>query len=233
MKEKMYKYAPAILLSCGLILWLITFLIDRHYNHNQGLVWMPFVIIQMVISTICGVLIKKLYQQVHTDALTGLRNKKYFYIKLSELKTKAPVSLILIDIDNFKSINDTYGHIAGDQVLQQFAEILQSNTRKNDIIARWGGEEFAVIFPQTDTKEAFKIADRIRAIVENHLFSYERIACKITVSIGIASIKEGADVGTEQFIKIADEALYKAKEKKNFIVTVESSFAQAKHNLLW
>lgn len=219
MKEKMYKYAPAILLSGGLILWLITLLLNRHYNHNQGLVWMPFVI-QMVISTICGILIKKLYQQAHTDTLTGLRNRKYFYTKLSEIKTKAPVSLILIDIDNFKSINDTYGHMAGDQVLQQFAEILQSNTRKNDVIARWGGEEFAIILLQTNIKEAYKIADRIRTIIENHLFSYERITCKITVSIGIASAKEGADVGTEQFIKIADEALYKAKKKKNFIVTV-------------
>ncbi|MBZ4654633.1 MAG: diguanylate cyclase [Peptococcaceae bacterium] len=221
MKEKMYKYAPVILLSGGLILWLIAFLIDRYYNHNQGLVvWMPFVIIQVVISTICGILIKKLHQQVHTDSLTGLRNRKYFYTKLSELKSKAPVSLILIDIDNFKSINDTYGHIAGDQVLQQFADILQSNTRKNDIIARWGGEEFTVILPQTDVKEAFKIANRIRTIVENHLFSYENITCKITVSIGIASTKEGADIGTEQFIKTADAALYRAKEKKNFIVTV-------------
>ncbi|QNB46507.1 diguanylate cyclase [Thermanaerosceptrum fracticalcis] len=221
MKEKMYKYAPVILLSGGLILWLIAFLIDRHYNHNQGLaVWMPFVIIQVVISTICGIFIKKLHQQVHTDSLTGLRNRKYFYTKLSELKSKAPVSLILIDIDDFKSINDTYGHIAGDQVLQQFADILQSNTRKNDIIARWGGEEFMVILPQTDVKEAFKIANRIRTIVENHLFSYENITCKITVSIGITSIKEGADIGTEQFIKTADAALYRAKEKKNFIVTV-------------
>ncbi|MBZ4686372.1 MAG: diguanylate cyclase [Clostridia bacterium] len=220
MKEKMYKYAPVVLLSGGLILWLITSLIDRYYNHNHGLVWMPFLIIQMIIITICGILLKKLHLQVHTDTLTGLHNRKYFYAKLYELKTKGPISLLLIDLDNFKSINDTYGHMAGDQVLQQFAEFLQSNTRKNDIIARWGGDEFAVIFPKTDSKEAFKVADRIRAIVENHLFSYGNITFKTTVSIGIASIKEGAVIGTEQFIKIADEALYRAKEKKNFIVTV-------------
>ncbi|MDK2821524.1 MAG: diguanylate cyclase [Clostridia bacterium] len=75
-----------------------------------------------------------------------------------------------------------------------------------------------VILPQTDAKEAFKIADRIRMIVQNHLFSYENITCKITVSIGIASTKKEANICTEQFIKIADEALYKAKEKKNFVV---------------
>lgn len=199
-------------------MWLITFSIDRHYNRNQDLVWIPFVIIQVVISTICGILIKKLHQQVYTDVLTGLRNRRYFCAKLPELTSKAPVSLILMDIDNFKSINDTYGHIAGDQVLQQFAGILQSNTRKTDIIARIGGEEFAIILPQTDVKKAFKIANRIRTAVENHLFSYENITCKITVSVGIASIKKGTSV--DQFLKITDEALYKAKEKKNFIVMV-------------
>ncbi|QSQ08719.1 Response regulator PleD [Koleobacter methoxysyntrophicus] len=222
MKEKVYKYAPAILLSGGLFLWFVTVLIDRHYNYNQGLVWMPFVIFQVTISTICGILIKKLHQQVYTDSLTGLCNRRYFYTKLSELKSKAPVSLILLDIDNFKSINDTYGHLTGDRVLQQIADILQSNTRKNDIIARWGGEEFAVILPQTDVEEAFKIADRIRTTAENHIFSYEHITCKITVSVGIASAKE-VDISTDQFFKIADKALYKAKEKKNFIVTVSES----------
>jgi len=219
-KEKIYKNAPAIFLSGGVILWFITFLIDRYYNQNQILVWMPFVIIQILTSTICGILLKKMYGQVHTDVLTGLCNRKFFYKKLSELQSKAPVSLILIDLDNFKNINDTYGHIAGDHVLQQFAEILRSDTRKNDTIARWGGEEFAVILPQTDTKEAFIIADRIRMNVENHIFSYDGITCKITVSIGIAVTKEGVNADAEQFIRIADEALYRAKEKKNYVIAV-------------
>lgn len=219
MKEKIYKYAPTILLAGGLILWLFTLLIDRYYNYGASLVWRLYVTIQMVITTACGVLIKKLHQQVQTDMLTGLHNRRYFYTKLSELQALAPISLLLIDIDNFKSINDTYGHMAGDQVLRQFAEILQSSIRKSDIdiVARWGGEEFAVILPRTGAKEAFKIADRIRTIVENHLFSYGSITCKITVSIGIASAKEGVDIDTEQLIKISDRALYKAKEKRNYI----------------
>lgn len=217
----MYKHAPIILVSGGLILWLITFLIDRHCNYNHGLAWMPFVIIQMIVSAICGIMIKKFYQQAQTDMLTGLCSRRYFYEKLSGLKTKAPVSLILIDIDNFKSINDTYGHITGDQILRQFADILQNDTRGNDMIARWGGEEFAVILPQTDVKEAFKIADRIRRKVEEHIFSYEKIICNITVSVGIASIKEEADIDIEQFFKIADKALYKAKKKKNFVTVAE------------
>jgi len=232
MKGNMYKYFPAILFSGGLILWFAIFLIDRHYNCNYDVVWIPFVITQIIIGIINGFLIKKLSQQVQTDMLTGLCSRRYFYTKLSELKfKKVPVSLILIDIDNFKSINDTYGHIAGDQVLRQFADILQNNTRRNDIIARWGGEEFALILPQTDVKEAFKIGDRTRRIVEKHIFSYEKITCKITVSIGIASTKDGADIDMEQFLKIADEALYQAKEKKNFIVTSEGISAGFKPSL--
>lgn len=220
-KRSIFKHAPVILVSGGLILWLITFSIDRYYNYNHGLVWMPFLIIQMIVSTICGIMIKKFYQQAQTDMLTGLCNRRYFHEKLSGLKTKAPVSLILIDVDNFKSINDTYGHITGDQILRQFAGILQNNTRVDDVITRWGGEEFAVILPQTDVEEAFIIADRIRRKIEEHIFSYEEIICNITVSVGIASTKNEADIETEQLFKTADKALYKAKEKKNFVIIAE------------
>ena len=220
-RKSMYKHAPVTLISGGLILWLITFLIDRYYNYNHGLVWMPFVIIQIIVSAICGIMIKKLYQQAQTDVLTGLCNRRYFHEKWSGLKTKAPVSLILIDIDDFKSINDLYGHITGDQILRQFAYILQSNTRVNDVIFRWGGEEFAVILPQTDVEEAFKIADRIRKKVEEYIFSHEKIICNITISVGITSTRKGIDINSEQFFNIADKALYKAKEKKNFVTVAE------------
>lgn len=221
MKEKIYKHAPMLLLITGLILWLGALFIDKYiFNYAQRLIWVFLTLVLILMCTISGDIIKKLYQQVHTDTLTGLHNRKYFYTKLAEIKTKDPFSLILIDLDDFKNVNDTYGHLAGDQVLQQFAEILHNNTRKNDIIARWGGEEFAVILPQADLREAFKIGDRIRDVVEKHTFTYNEITCKITISIGIASAKEGADLGTEQFVKIADEALYRAKEKKNYIVTV-------------
>ncbi|MEW6624429.1 MAG: GGDEF domain-containing protein [Bacillota bacterium] len=219
MKEKMYEHAPIILLVGGLILWLNVLLIDRNFNHYQGMAWMSFGAFMVIINVMCGILIKKLHEQVHIDPLTGLHNRNYFYAKMSELKSNSFGSLILIDIDNFKSINDTFGHIAGDQVLQQFAEILQKNTRGKDIITRWGGEEFAVILLQSDAEEAFKTANRIRRVVENHIFSCESTNCKITVSIGIASAEE-ADIGIDQLLKIADEALYLAKEKKNSIVTV-------------
>lgn len=220
MKEKMYKYAPAILLVEGLILFIVTFLISRYYQNNYSLIWIILVLTQIVTFAMCGILIKQLYQLVHTDALTGLRNRRYFYTMLPKLRIKNSVSLIMMDIDDFKNTNDTYGHIVGDHVLQQFAEILQNNTRKNDIITRWGGEEFAIILPKTHAKETLKIAERIRKLVEENTFCSKEVTCRITVSVGIASIKEGLKINIEQFTRIADEALYKAKEKKNSIVTV-------------
>lgn len=219
MKEKIYNYAPFILLVIGLILWWSVFLADKYiYNYSQRYIWMFLALVLILICTICGVIIKKMYQQVHIDTLTGLHNRKYFYTRLAAIKKKDSFSLILIDLDDFKNVNDTYGHLVGDQVLQQFAEILHNNTRKNDIIARWGGEEFAVILPEAALREAFKIGNRIREVVEKHTFTYKEITCKITISIGIAAAKEGTDLGIEQFVKLADEALYRAKEKKNFIV---------------
>ncbi|MGI6587384.1 MAG: GGDEF domain-containing protein [Peptococcia bacterium] len=221
MKDKIYNYAPVVLLITGLILLLGMFCIDKYiFNHSFSWVRILLIIILILLCTFCGVIIRNLYLQVHTDTLTGLHNRKYFYTKLAEIKIKKFFSLILIDLDDFKNVNDTYGHLAGDQVLQQFAEILNKNTRKNDIIARWGGEEFALILPETGLQEAFKIADRIRTVVEGYVFSCKKNTCKITISIGIAATKEGTDLGIEQFVKIADEALYRAKEKKNSIVMV-------------
>lgn len=220
MREKVYKFAPAILLFGSAIFWLFALSLNKYYDHDYFL-WFPFIIIQILISTFTGVIISNLHQQVYFDALTGLYNRKYFYMKFSELRTISSMSLLLIDIDNFKRINDTYGHIMGDYVLQQFSEILKQNTRKNDIIARWGGEEFAIILPFTDIEEAYKISSRIREKVENHLFVYNYVTCKITVSIGITTTKKEAPISSEQIVRDADEALYKAKEKKNFVFSTQ------------
>lgn len=216
----MYKFAPAILLFGSAAFWLIAIFLNKYYS-NDYFLWFPFIFIQILMSTLIGVIISNLHQQVYFDSLTGLYNRKYFYIRFSELKNISSMSLILIDIDNFKRINDTYGHIMGDYVLQQFSEILKHNTRKNDIVARWGGEEFAVILPYTDLEEAYKISSRIREKVENHLFAHNYVTCKITVSIGVTATKKEASISSEQIVKNADEALYKAKEKKNFVFSAQ------------
>jgi len=224
MEEKIYNYAPIIFLIVGLILWFIAFYADKQFNtYFKGSAWSVLSIVLIFVVTVSGGVIKTLYHQVHTDTLTGLHNRKYFFTKLSEIKANDRFSLILIDLDDFKNVNDTYGHIAGDQVLQQFAGILLHNTRKDDIIARWGGEEFAIILPDTEREVAYKIANRIRTVVEEHIFSYQGISCRITISMGLGSTKKELNFGTEQFIKIVDEALYKAKEKKNSIVCCSNS----------
>ncbi|MDI3481123.1 MAG: diguanylate cyclase [Tepidanaerobacteraceae bacterium] len=222
-KKHMYNYAPAILSLMGFLLWLISFLTDRYYKCGNVLPWIPYVMLQTVVAAVSGTIIKNLYWQVQTDMLTGLHSRRFFYMKLSELKKTLPVSLLFIDIDDFKSINDTYGHTAGDEILSQFACILKNNMRKNDIIARWGGEEFAVILPRTDASEALKIANRIRKLVEQKEFCLGEVACKLTISVGIAWAEKGKDVNSDRLFKKADEALYKAKEKKNFIVVHEGN----------
>jgi diguanylate cyclase len=216
-KSVIYKYAPYILVLGSLILLFITLAVIKKHEINYIEVLVLFIIIQIIVSIYCGIVIKKLYQQTYIDTLTGLYNRRCFQNKLLGMKIKMPISLILIDIDNFKGINDTYGHIVGDHVLQQFAGILKSVTRENDIAVRWGGEEFAVILYQTEAKEAFKIADRIRKIVEEHIFSYSNITCNATVSIGIATAKADTNIDIERLFKVADKALYEAKEKRNCV----------------
>ncbi len=152
------------------------------------------------------------------DSLTGLLNRRAFIRTLIEEinyanKNSQRLSLMMIDLDGFKSLNDREGHQAGDLILQEFALLLRSNLRKVDIVGRYGGDEFVAILPRTDKYEAKKVAEKIRTIVEKEFSSVG-----ITASIGIA---EYPSEGTQSNILIsnADEALYRAKEfGKNKVV---------------
>lgn len=221
MKEFFYKYAHFIIFVGQLILWSIALILDSYTNIPDVLIFFPLVAIQIIISVKFGLLIRNLHKSAYNDVLTGLYNRRYFYQKLSNtISVKMPISLIIIDIDDFKVINDKYGHIAGDIILKQFAEILKENVRLGNTVARWGGEEFAVILPETSLEKAYIIADRIRGVVENYQFCVEDTFCKITISIGIASTVMRVDI--DEFVKIADKALYKAKETKNLVVCINS-----------
>lgn len=142
------------------------------------------------------------------DGLTGLFNRRYFNelinIEVNRLKrSPASLSLLMLDIDNFKNYNDTQGHPAGDELLKGFAKVLKNSVRAQDIVCRYGGEEFIVILPQTDKKGAQIIAERIRVQVGLYLTT--------TVSIGIATLPDdGGEI--EQLIEKADSALYQAKK---------------------
>lgn len=164
----------------------------------------------------------KLYEnilsQAQRDSLTGLYNHGYFQDTLQKMvEMKTPLTLLMIDIDNFKKYNDAHGHQAGDTVLRNIASVITSSARKEDIIARYGGEEFTAILPQTDKNGGFIIAERTRKNIENANLTSEDIPdhYRIMVSIGIASSPQDT-INKEELIKFADQALYKAKhEGKN------------------
>jgi diguanylate cyclase (GGDEF)-like protein len=157
----------------------------------------------------------RLYHSAVTDGLTGLYIHRYFQIQLDqEFRRMARhgrvFSLLMTDIDHFKKFNDTYGHQTGDAVLKGVAGILQNHTREMDIVARYGGEEMAVILPETDAAGALRAAEKIRFAVEQYAFSGGGV--KVTISIGAATATPKGPADKETLIKMADEALYRAKE---------------------
>jgi len=146
------------------------------------------------------------------DALTGALNRKMFVLLFSEKKAVSrrshqPLSLIMIDIDHFKSINDLYGHPAGDTVLKEFVKIIQTNLRTNDFLFRWGGEEFVLLLPGQSLDEADALAQRLRNSIRDHVFG---IPGTLTASFGITEIH--LDETDEATFQRLDRALYRAKE---------------------
>lgn len=152
-----------------------------------------------------------------TDALTGIANRKCFDMRLAEAidqarKSSLPLSLLMVDIDQFKSFNDTYGHQMGDQVLKLIGEILKQSVKGRDTPARYGGEEFSVILPSTTLKDAVTLAEQIRTTVETRRVTRKSTGeqlCQITLSLGVARYRP--DETPVKFLLRADEALYAAK----------------------
>lgn len=152
-----------------------------------------------------------------TDLMTHLKLKHYFYTVLMEklefsLEHKFPLSVLMIDIDFFKRFNDTYGHSCGDTVLQMVANVIQQNTRSQDMAARYGGEEFVVMLCETAADSAKKIAERIRSSIENLDILYEGMHLNLTVSVGVAEYSPSMDKSGRQLVDRADKALYDAKQ---------------------
>ncbi|MCI0481554.1 MAG: GGDEF domain-containing protein, partial [Candidatus Dadabacteria bacterium] len=159
----------------------------------------------------------QLKRQAVTDPLTGLYNRRSFTKALGRLVEHAdrydePISLLMVDIDRFKAINDTYGHAAGDDVIRAVADIIRSSIRKVDAAARIGGEEFAVILPVSDRKSSFDTAERIRKAIRKRAVRHGRTDIAVTVSIGVATRTGGLSV-PEALVREADRCLYAAKEE--------------------
>ena len=159
----------------------------------------------------------KLKEQANRDYLTSLYNRRYFTeIAESFIKTvkreRKELSVIMIDIDKFKNINDTYGHATGDIVIKSLANLLKENTRDSDVVSRFGGEEFAILLPFTNREGAFKIAQDLRAIVEDQNIQISNDKhIKFTVSIGVDCLNCKIDSTISESLGRADKALYKAK----------------------
>lgn len=153
--------------------------------------------------------------EARTDSLTNLSNRRAFddelKRRLSEWERKRiPCTLVLLDIDFFKKFNDTHGHQVGDEVLRQVAKVLKAQSRDMDLPCRYGGEEFGVILPSTDAASACKVAERIRAAIEESVTQCEGKSLKVTCSLGVSQFEASDDVA--QLIRRADEALYASKK---------------------
>lgn len=166
----------------------------------------------------------KLSELVFVDALTGLKNRRYFNervqsAKNSQYRMQTPLSLIMIDLDHFKHINDEFGHKAGDIVLSQFARTCQNQLRLEDCLCRYGGEEFIIILPYTDEQQATQLAERLRVTIENMVIQHEQRIIKLTASFGVAEM--ALEHSIEDTIKKADVAVYRAKNAgRNCVITL-------------
>ncbi|MFH2005650.1 MAG: GGDEF domain-containing protein [bacterium] len=159
---------------------------------------------------------EEIYRLTTVDGLTQIFNKRYFMETLEREMSRAErytraLSLIMFDLDHFKQVNDTYGHLAGDHVLKHLAAVIKNRIRREDVLARYGGEEFSIILPEIDNENALVFAEKIRRLVERTKFVFEAVEIPVTISIGVSTA--GVDVREpDELIRLADECLYRAKD---------------------
>lgn len=196
-------------------------------------VMIPFAAVGVIISRVTEASVWRAFKlelqmqvEARHDVLTGCLNRRYITQLATQEVSRSTrhnhvFTVLLMDLDHFKKVNDTYGHAAGDQALKSFAEICRNNVRTSDSVARFGGEEFLVLLPDTDASHAKILAERIRSNTELAMVHSEGISFKITVSIGIAQFAGGSDP-FEQIVARADTALYRAKANGRNRVEIET-----------
>jgi diguanylate cyclase (GGDEF)-like protein len=177
--------------------------------------------------------VEELSALVSTDALTGLYNFRHFKAVLQaemdrSKRSGIPTSLVLADVDNFKAVNDTYGHETGNLVLNYLADILRGEVRTTDIVCRYGGDEFALIFPETHLNLAVKVADRIRMQVASQAVVSDDDEIELTVSMGASVYIKTSVIGLNDFVASVDKYLYEAKQSgRNCICHIDYSDLRA------
>ena len=158
----------------------------------------------------------EIYRLTTVDGLTQVFNRRYFEETLERELSRCnrygrALSLVLLDIDFFKTINDTHGHLAGDHVLKHVASSLKTRVRREDIVARYGGEEFGLLLPEVDLKGGVLLAEKARKLIEKTKFEFDKTAIPVTVSAGVAALTADLADATD-LIRLADSRLYEAKE---------------------
>ena len=155
-----------------------------------------------------------IYRMTIVEGLTGIYNKRYLVEQLDRELSRAarhgrPLTLVICDIDHFKRVNDEFGHLAGDQVLKEVAQLLKNRIRPDDVIARYGGEELAIILPETDLAGGVRIAEDLRRMIAAQMFAFEADEIHVTISCGVAQLD--AEWRSHDFVRAADQRLYEAK----------------------
>lgn len=171
---------------------------------------------------------KEAEEMAHVDFLTGLINRRSLFQKVRQNDTNPEVAdldttLIMVDLDYFKQVNDVHGHDHGDAVLVQVSELIKNGLRQTDLVARWGGEEFLVLLPKTNLKQGITVAEEIREKVANGLFKHDGVEHKVTLTLGVASYT--CDSNFQETLQLADKALYEGKELgRNRVVSADGSY---------
>ena len=167
---------------------------------------------------------QELYNMGHQDPLTNAYNKRHFLDRLKgefsfARRKETPLSLVMLDIDHFKTVNDNHGHPAGDFVLMQLAQLAHSILREEDLFCRYGGEEFAIVLKGTDAEGAKMLADRLRQLVAEHDFLFNGTKIPVTISLGVATLSRDKHRDYAALIKAADDCLYQSKNSGRNRVT--------------
>jgi diguanylate cyclase (GGDEF)-like protein len=167
---------------------------------------------------------EEIYRMTIVDGLTQAFNRRYFFESLDREMSRArryrrPLGLVMMDIDHFSRVNNTFGHLAGDYVLREISNLVRARIRRDEIFARYGGEEFGIILPETDLRGTRHVAESVRGIIASHAFVFERERIAVTASFGVAELDDSLSL-PESFIQLADERLYRAKSSgRNRVVS--------------
>ena len=159
---------------------------------------------------------EEIYRLTILDGLTQIHNQRYMteFLEREVVRSQRhsrPLALLMIDLDHFKAINDTFGHLCGDFILREMTNVIRSSVRKEDLFARYGGEEFVLVLVETDKEEAILVSERIRQSIADHSFQFESSPINLTISIGVACMAGDMTITPSSLLKSADENLYQAK----------------------